>query len=200
MTFHRRRLLAALAAAPAVASITSLTGCASASTSGSYLGHKVPVKPAGFRLGAVQVRWQESPAYGYSVIYARSKYAVDTTMTKAEGERAKAYMTKLLSLYRENSVAMSTDRLVNAGAQFGATHTITLMPLKGRFNHTGWSCGMTMRVSVLDANRQVLYTIDIDSDSGWHMSGLVIPDPDASFVNNFSEAMVSMFKQAGLLA
>ena len=200
MTFARRRLIAAFAAAPAAAALSQLGGCASAAPSGSFIGHPAAVKPAGFKLDTVQVRWQENPGFTYRVSYERPKYAVDTSMSKVEGEKAKAYMDKLMALYRANTVTMSTDRLLGAGVRFGPTHTIALLALRGHFNHAGGTCGMTMRASILDANRQLLYTVDIDSDSAWHWKGFGVPDPDEGFVRNFAEAMVVTFKQAGLLA
>lgn len=158
-----------------------------------------PVKPAGFKLSNVQLRWQENGNFGYQVRYARTRGS-DTQLTASENKKGETYMRQLGELFRQRAVPTAADRLLKAGVSFGSTHTIVLVPLSGDFDMTGGSSGIVVRAMIQDANRKTLYLSDIDSRSGWTLVGLVIPEPDASFVDRFADALMAHFKEAGLLA
>ncbi|MEO6279364.1 hypothetical protein [Roseateles sp.] len=176
----------------------ALSGCSTARPAGSTLFSRELVKPAGFKLANVQLRWQENGNFGYRVSYKRTRGA-DTRLTDSESKRATAYMRQLGALFRERAVPATADRLLKAGVTFGTAHTLVLVPLSGDFDMTGGSSGIVVRAMIQDANRKTLYLSDIDSRSSWTLLGLVIPDPDAAFVDHFVDALVATFKEAGLL-
>lgn len=177
-----------------------LAGCSTARPAGSTLLSRAPVKPANFKLADVQLRWQDNPGFGYQVRFLANQYAVEKRPSNYDSERAKTYMGKLIQLFSAQCVPRTTDRLLQRGVTFGSTHTLVLLPLSGDFDATGANCGIVIRVMVQDAQRKNLYVCDIDSRSGWHMAGIYIPDPDNSFVDNFTDALMTTFKEAGLLA
>jgi len=178
---------------------TVLAGCSTARPAGSTMFNRPPVKPAGFKLGGVQLRWQDNGNFGYQVRYTRNRGTIDTRLTPSETERAKAYMSKLSQLFRQRCVPTTTDRLLQAGVTFGNAHTIVLLPLSGEFDMTGASCAITIRAMIQDEQRKTLYLSDIDSRSGWTLVGIVIPDPDAGFVDRYADALMATYKEAGLL-
>lgn len=176
-----------------------MSACGTARPAGSSILQSA-VKPAGFKLADLQLRWQDNSGFDYSVSYLRMKNQLGQSLPTADKDRAKAYMSKVLTLFRNQAVPTTTASLLQAGARFGETHTVVLLPLTGEYSTTGASCRVVIRALIQDSKRKTLYYTDIESRSGWTVAGLYVPDPDEAFVKNFAQALVSTFREAGLLA
>jgi hypothetical protein len=175
----------------------ALAGCANTQALKDPQGKEIVAPAAPFKLSQVQVVWQENPKFTYTVSFAAQRGYTGPAPQRIQ-EKAQADMKAILDFFRADVVNLTNKSLTAANVSAGSIQRITITPLNGKQDDSGWGTGVVLRAVIENAATNQRWQHDIESASGWQLLGpRADPNPTDKYVKNYVDALMSTLRQSG---